>query len=204
MQRSLKLFAITALLGYFVGPRIPCVMAQAGPTVADLLRQLGSSRTSAQAEKQLLKLGSSNAEARRYLSRNLPALIEADPKDPRPQKRTVMRPEWLYVVQVAGLLKIVEAAPALAKWIDYPPSPAVLDEESVPERPAALALVQIGDPAIPTLQNVLAHGDTDERWQAAQVLDSIGSPKATAVLGQYAATGQDHALADFIKRVMAR
>jgi len=200
-----KLLALTAVLSYSLGSGIHPLAAQAQPTVSALFQQLQSNQTSSQAEAQLLQLGNSDVGAKRYLARHLPALIGKGPKGspqvPYPQQL------WLDEVRLAGELRMVEAAPALAKWISVRTGGGLITqfrEESLQDSPAGTALVQIGDPAIPTLQDLLAHGNRDERVEAARALDDIGSPKATATLRQYAATGQDRDLADFIKRVMLR
>ncbi len=48
--------------------------------------------------------------------------------------------------------------------------------------PAARALIQIGDPAVPTLVEILQNHDVRDRATAAIALDPIGSKSAVAAL----------------------
>jgi hypothetical protein len=154
---------------------------------------------------QLVKLANSDSGARRYLAEHLPSLIEADPRNPQPDRRAYARPQWLNAVQLAGGLTFAEAAPALAKWITFRDPPGIGDtllEETLGNSPAGTALIQIGDPAIPAMQRLLADGNRDGRWHATYGLTYSKSSKARAVLRKYAANGEDHELAEFLKRTM--
>jgi hypothetical protein len=201
MRRYLTLFVAGTLFFHVLGPALKCVAAQEQPAVAELFNELQSGPTSGQAEIQLRKIGTSDTGARRYLARHLPAVIDADPRDSRPEYRTVMRVEWYNAVQLAASLRIAQAAPALAKWISFREHPQ-LNDASVEDCPAAAALVQVGDSAVPALQNLLYRGDRDQLSLAVNVLLAIGSPKAKSALRQYAATGPDRDLADIITRKM--
>lgn len=87
----------------------------------------------------------------------LPALIEPGPG--------ASLQVWCNGVRLAGALKTVEAAPALAKWITVSTEPTLTlsSEAQLRTSPAGKALVQIGDPAIPALQNLLEDGNKDQR-----------------------------------------
>jgi hypothetical protein len=106
-------------------------------------------------------------------------------------------------VDLAGDLKIVEAAPALAKWLgEDTGSPFItLSQVSRLERSApGMALFKIGDPAVPFVQQVLAHGSLKERWTAATVLTRIGSVRARAALRDHLSDESDENLRSFIKK----
>ncbi len=204
---SLRLVAVIAVVSCSVWPGVHYVVAQERRTVSELFQELQSRQTSGQAAAQLLELGNTDARARQYLAHHLPLLIEAGPRDPRPQWHDVMRLQWYNAVQLAGELKIVDTAPALAKWISFRTDDGVTGlshDESLQASPAATGLVQIGDAAIPTLQRLLAHGNRDERWQAVYALNLIGSPKAKAALRDYEVNGHDRELADFIRRAASK
>lgn len=196
------LLAMVALLGCVVGSAVLCATAQQRRGVPELFQQLQHAETSGQAAAQLFKMGYSDARARQYLASHLPALIEADPRDPRPQWHDVMRLEWYNEVQLAAELKLSEAAPALAKWVSFrtdSPIAGLSHDASLQACPAATALVQIGDAAIPTLRRLLAQGNRDERWQAVYALFRIDSAMAKSVLGDYAAGGEDRDLVQYIR-----
>jgi hypothetical protein len=132
------------------------------------------SSPTAQVANQLLKLGQSEPAARAYLAAHLPAFIGAGPQ----------AFAWFDAVRLAGALKIAEAAPALSKHIEVPIGSAqTLGEAAhLKDSPAGLALVQIGDPAVPALDEILKHGNVNQRWKAVYALDLIGSARAKAVL----------------------
>jgi hypothetical protein len=151
---------------------------------------------SAQIADQLLELGKSDPAARAYLVAHLPAFIGAGPQ----------AFAWVDAVRLAGDLKIVEAAPALAKFIGIPIGPAYTLGESahLKDSPAGLALVEIGDPAVPALDAVLEHRNVNDRWEAAYALNLIGSTEAEAVLTKDAPHERDETLRDFIARATAK
>ncbi len=169
--------------------------AQTGSTTLTLFRELESAQTTNQAAEQLLRLGKTNAMARQYLAAHLPPLIEAGPQ--------FSVPVWGNAVDLAGELGIVNAAPALAKWISVRNSPVtgLSQEVSLRHNPAAAALARIGNPAIPALEGPLERGDLNERREAVYALDLIGSPKARSVLHKHAAHEPNAGLRDFINRV---
>ena len=208
MSRSRVLRA--AALLYFccgIAPRLVCASAQARPAVQQLFRELQSGPTCNQAESELRELGSADSNARHFLALHLPALIEADPT-PTQQERDrgePVKPAWRDAVRLAGELKIVEAVPALAKWITISTSPAVslgIGEEALVDSPAGQALVQIGDPSVPILQTKLSLGDQRERYHAAYVLNAIDSRNADKALSKYVADGRDRHLAELIRNVL--
>jgi hypothetical protein len=208
VSRSLVLPA-AALLCFSCGiaPRLACASAQARPTVQQLFRELQARPTCDQAESELRELGTADSNARHFLALQLPALIEADPA-PTQQERdsgVTVKPTWSAAVRLAGELKIVEAAPALAKWITISTSRAIslgIGEEALVDSPAGQALVRIGDPSVPILQGRLSLSSQRERYHAAYVLNAINSGKADKALSEYVAEGRDRDLAAWIRNVL--
>jgi len=169
------------------------VQAQSAQQAAvTLFQQLQSDRTSAQAADQLLKLGKSDPAVRAYLVAHLPSLIGAGPQGNA----------WVDAARLAGGLKIEEAAAFLVKYIEVTTGGGTLSlsaESNLRTSPAGLALVEIGDPAVPALDAVLQHGNLKERWRAAFALNLIGSAKAKDVLTKDAPQ-QSNDLQSFIGR----
>lgn len=193
------LLVIAVLLSVRLGPAIRCVSAQAPATVRQLFQQLQSKQTSDHAYFQLVELASIDAGARHFLVLHLPGLIEVDPRDQK--ERTLISPQWCNAVKLAGKLKIVEAAPGLAKWISISTEPGLWVGALI-GRPAGLALVQIGDPSVGVLQKLLAGGNKDERWNAVYALNEIQTSKAVKVLRDYEARGQDYQLREFVHNIL--
>lgn len=203
MRVSGKLRVIAILLSWALGLAIACVSAQVRPAIQQLFQQLQSKQTSDHAYFQLVELtgidAPAHARALHYLALHLPALIEVDPRDPK--QRTLISLQWCNAVKLAGELKIVEAAPGLAKWISISTEPGLWVGALI-GRPAGLALVQIGDPSVPVLQKLLADGNKDERWNAVYALNEIQTSKAVKVLRDYEARGQDYQLREFVHNIL--
>jgi hypothetical protein len=165
------------------------IMAQTHPSTSQLVKRLQSPKTTDDAGKQLLQLGNSGPDARRYLAVHLPPMIERGPKSCPPSEIVDLVARWhscpwYNAVELAGKLKIGEAAPALFPWIGWrsegPLLPTV--EAQLIFHPAAKALYEIGDPAIPVVQRVLNSGSSEEHARAVRVLCIINTPKSKAVL----------------------
>jgi hypothetical protein len=149
----------------------PFSLAQRKPS--DLFQQLRAEQTTDQAAQQLLKFAKANSAFRNYLAVHLPPMIEAGPQ---PSFEA-----WKNAVKLAGELKLVEAAPALAKWINERDGTIAItlpEEVRLTHYPAARALVRIGNAAISAVEPVLDQGDLIERYKAADVLILIGSQRA--------------------------
>jgi hypothetical protein len=179
--------------------------AQASPDLAALFQQLIAPATTDRATEQWLKLGNNhedNSEARKYLVTHLPTVIQ----DVEVHYGTVNSKPWNNAVRLAGELKLVEAAPALAKWLavetgrgDLSNNIVVRLEDNSPGK----ALAQIGDPSIPTLKDVLSHGNQRERLRAVYVLKLIASPQAKTALQEHVSSEPDPNLQGFIERILA-
>jgi hypothetical protein len=158
-------------------------LAQGHPSPSELIQQLQSDKTTDNARDELLKLGKSAPNVRQYLAVHLPALIERGPSEADCSGNSCG--PWKNEVEVAGHLKIGAAAPALAKWINWrEPGPVVglSMEARLVSYPAARALIEIGDPAIPAVQYTLHYGNSGEHYTAIRVLCIIHSPSAKGVL----------------------
>jgi hypothetical protein len=199
-------FFSTGLLAQTVARTHP----QSVRPVAELVAELQVDSTSDAALELLEPRGAAHPEkpneVKQYLAEHLPALIERGPGKRVPGTNR-LRPAWLNEVQLAGFLEIPTTAPALAKWLNVwsgfsgmATMATLSDEFEVDEFPAAVALTEIGEPAIPELQKVLLHGSLSDRKIAAGALYKIGSPRAFTVLRDAAKTEQDASLADFLKR----
>ncbi len=144
------------------------------PSLRDLFEQIRVEATTKDATEQFLKIRPDDAEARKYLAVHLPPLIKEDPNE-RPHA-------WMNEVRLAGSFKVTEAIPALTKWIGLPYQDStqslLLKKVILEPFPAGRALVQIGEPAVPTLTTVLERADWRERWVAYRALDMIGTPRA--------------------------
>jgi hypothetical protein len=112
----------------------------------------------------------------------LPAIIAKGPTQPK---------DWQNAVKLAATIKVIEAIPALMSWLDYDSSPFILGGLGIgPNQfPAAWALIQIGDPALPALAAALGGPDQQTPRQAErrrllciQTLQQMGTPGARKTL----------------------
>jgi hypothetical protein len=147
------------------------------PDIHLLVEQLNDVRTvRADTVDQIVKIARKDPHARQYVVQKLPDLIR------RPQSDV-----WLDAIRVAGKLKAKEAIPALVEAMSRPQMPAEtsltfagierLDNDIV-----AKTLSQIGDPAIPSVIELLSSADTRTRARVVLILRNIGSPAARKVL----------------------
>jgi HEAT repeat protein len=170
MGRQLSLTVLFAM-SFF---RCSALSGQEQKSVPALFEQLRSEVTTDLAVEQFQKLDPGNPDARAYLASQLPAAINLDPKD-HPHS-------WVNEVRVAGIFKVREAIPSLAKWIGTvvgsPAGSTLAERVRLDSFPAGKALVLIGEPSVPSLAGVLAAGSPRERWVAYRALIMIGSPAA--------------------------
>jgi hypothetical protein len=151
--------------------------AQETTDPAALLQQLQEPATTDKAHDSLLGNAKLDSQTRKYLCANLPNIIEKGPN-------RAGHP-WENAALLAGQLKIVEAAAALAKWIrlDYFADDFTQAQiQRLETNPAAKALSLIGDPAIPALNGVLERGTPHERFYAYLALTDIDTPNARVAI----------------------
>lgn len=161
-----------------------------------LVQELQARETTDRAAEQLLKLAQSDGSARKFLVTRLPKLIGMDWG---PEARV-----WRNIVGLAGGLRIVEAIPTLAKRIDFVDRPTSFGlAAALEDKPAAKALAQIGDPAVPALVELLKRGELMERWEASYVLEKIGSPTAQRAIRDHVKREVDPRLRSRIEEDLA-
>lgn len=177
------------------------------PTVAQqnpekLLSLLQDESTTDGAAGRLLKMAKSDSATRKYLANQLPALIDQGPGKSRSGPEG-SDPVWWNEVKLAGQLKIGEAAPSLAKWIGEGTSEATASTLGSQSRlegyPAGRALIRIGDPAVPAIQEILSSPQLRLRWLAAYALHDINTPSARQALRTAAEKESDESLVQFMK-----
>jgi hypothetical protein len=171
---------------------------QGTPPNEALFQKLQSERTS-EAFEQFLKLGKKQADVRKYLATRLPQKIAAGPGD--------LITVWENEVRLAGLLRIVEAIPALIQRIDQlsrQDTSSASSKELLQEFPAGRALAQIGEPAVPALFSVLESADYQKRWVASRALNMIEATAATEALSKHLPSESDPKLKAYIEDVVQR
>jgi len=186
-----RLISALVLLGCCAGPGVRSILAQSRPSSSGLVQELQSEKTTDEARKQLLRLGKSEPDVRRYLAVHLPALIQPGPNSCPPSDITDLDVRWhscpwYNAVELAGKLKIAEAAPTLGPWIATRTSPTIIglsSELRLGPYPVATALWKIGNPAVPVVQYIL-ESDQRPRFRSIdeRVLCIINTPEAKAAL----------------------
>ena len=148
--------------------------------------------------QKLLKLATSDQNVRAYLSAQLPVAVEKNPYD--------SPVAWTNETKLAGQLKITEAMPALGKWVGINDIDKIEFTDSMIMRldtdPAAKALSQIGDPAVPTLVQVFSSDKWNSRRDAILALRLIASPAADNALSEQANRETDPELKRLIARIL--
>jgi hypothetical protein len=189
MRISCRMMAIVAGITLWSGPWVSCARAQDQAAASELVQKLQSDKTTDGARRQLLQLGKTDPDVRRYLIAHLPPMIEMSPKSCPPSdvadvvNRWHTCP-WYNAVELAGQLRIQEAVLSLVPWIGWR-TPAPLLPSGGAEflfHPAARALAEIGDPAVPAVQSAVDHGNPLEHYYALRILGIIHTPKAKAAL----------------------
>ena len=113
------MLGIIAVCGFWSGDH--GVVAQSHPAASELVQKLRSPEATDDVRKQLLRLGKSDPEVQHYLAAELPSMIEMGPKSCPPSDIADVTARWhacpwYKAVELAGQLKIEEAAPA--PWVD--------------------------------------------------------------------------------------
>jgi hypothetical protein len=180
------------------------MLAQSHPSPSKLVQLLQSKKTTNNARDELLRLGKSDPEVQKYLAAHLPRLIESGPSTADCQENTCET--WLNAVKLAGQLKIAKAVPALAQWISWRERGAPLglsSEAMLVFYPAATALWEIGNPAVPAVQHVL-ESDQRPRFRRIdeRVLCIINTPESKAALRDFLPRESDPDLQAQIKRCL--
>ncbi len=130
---------------------------------------------------RLKSLGASSADNRAYIASKLPQMIAAGPT----VRFFAFDPRWRNELDLADDLKIVEAAPAMVQQIKCCDSGIVSGYSAAWNlgfRPAALALVDMGDVAVPTLKEGLENPDAETAFLCARVLEEMDTPVSKSAL----------------------
>jgi HEAT repeat protein len=108
-------------------------------------------------------------------------------------------------VFIAGALKLVEASGPLANWIsaEWGPGTTSLGQTArLEDKPAAKALAEIGDPALPSLVEVLNHGGPGDREEAVLVLAKIHTSAARRALERLLGHEQDPTIRRMVRQML--
>jgi HEAT repeat protein len=150
---------------------------QRTPDIVTLFTQLKNASTTNNASREILRAASRDPAAREYIVEKLPDMID----------KPTLDQVWRNAVWLAGQLKASNSVPALMEALPRSPfRPSIIlfgEMLSLNSDPVGKALLEIGDPAIPALANLLERsGDTMDRWRAARILWNIDSPASRKVL----------------------
>lgn len=207
MRILFRMIATVTVLGCCC-PNAP---AQNHPAPSELLQKLRSDKTTDEARKQLAQLANSEPDVKHYLAAQLPPMIEIGPKSCPPSDIGDLKTRWhacpwYNAVELSGKLRIAEAASALVPWINWrvegPYLPAL--EAQLVFHPAAKALAEIGDPAIPVLQQALSSGNAKDHAVAVRALCIIHTAKSKSVLQEDLAHEPDPTLQKMIKNALQK
>lgn len=196
VRNALILAHFFLLLTLFASVR--CESQSTSDEPSTLLRQLQSRDTAEKAKLALLKKAETDPDLKKYLASNLPPIIALGSRKPTSG--------WLNAVKLAGELKISETADALATCIAIDNMGGEITAGSTRHLetiPAARALAQIGDPAIPALLRVLEHGTQRERRNAYLALNLIGSKLSMDSLDSHLENESDEQLKKYIREEVA-
>jgi hypothetical protein len=208
MRLSSKL-AVVFVIAYGGSLNVSCVRAQSHPSPSELVQKLQSEKTTDQARRQLLQLGKSDPDLRQYLAVHLPTMIQAGPNSCPPSNISDIDAKWhscpwYNAVELAGKLRIGEAAPALGQWIAVRTYGGIIigisSEFRLDAYPGATALWQIGNPAVPVVQHILESDQGPRsRFIDERVLCIINTPESKAALRDFLPRESDPELQARIK-----
>lgn len=162
-----------------------------------LFRELQEDSKTDEAFRQISQRSPEDRAVKRFLTRNLPRILNAPPKSYE---------TYLNNVLLAGNFRIASAIPGLIGEITC----ASLAGSTLTERhnltalPCARALVQIGDPAVPALTETLSGPDSRKHWLAYRALALMNSPRSLTALRNYLAQNPDPALKSEIENDLSR
>jgi HEAT repeat protein len=167
------------------------------PNIRSLMAQLSDIRTTSRdVGAQVLEVARNDSDARDYVVHSLPGMIQAATDE-----------VWLNAVWLAGQMKATEAVPSLMQAMSRRSFPAEtfitgggvmrLDHDIV-----AKALSQIGDPAIPSVSNLLKSAEAGTRGRAILILRNMNSPAARNVLRDHLSGETDQSLKEWIKEAL--
>ena len=149
-----------------------------------------------EAKKQLTAIAGESVEARGQIIQALVTALE----DPKTHEEDCFA-AWSDVAELLGNLKATEAIHTLARHLDYSNGVVGL---SLNHFPAAVALVRIGKPSIPSLALALTDERPSVRASAARALGEIGGPQAIQALEHRRKTEADAEVKFHITAALSR
>ena len=179
----MKFLAYGLLIVFALAPWVrvaPLATERKRPELDALLEKLRDESTSDEAKRALIQIVKSDPEAKAYVSERLPALLESyGGRGNRREDYT-----WGAAADLVAELRVAGAAPALCRKIDLVTTPEVGLSffYNFVNRGATIALIRIGQPAVPCVADVLRHGTPLQRQEAAYVLGHIGTDDARHTL----------------------
>ncbi len=148
-----------------------------------LVQQMLHGPSASSAESRLETKGAANANVRRMLSEQLPALL-SDTKD---------WPTRSLLAKLAGALRLESTVSQLCVLMTFSPpfvaSTGIYRYMELKDDPVAAALAQIGNPSVPQVSLLLRNGNPETRSRAIRVLMKINSPLSRNAL-QQASSGE--------------
>ena len=166
-----------ALTLFAFGAIVTNAFAQSAPDMQSMVVRLNQTKTTDAAARQILDVASRDSGAREYVVQRLSQMID------RPKSDEI----WMNAVRLAGQLRSVESIPSLRTALSRGPLGGALAysmtrEIQLDDDVVGKALAQIGDPAIPSVTDLLASDDPKARRRAVLILRNMGTKKARKVL----------------------
>lgn len=145
-------------------------------------------------QQRLLQIAKESPESRNDVIDALLKTLE----EPRVRAFGGYRELWLLVCDSLGKLRATRAIDTLVELLDADDGITGIPVEN---RPAVMALIQIGEPAVGKLATVVVAPNSSRktRMRAAEALAEIGSPTAIAALKRALETEKDDGVRKFIR-----
>ena len=180
-------------------------LGQSPPTIQSLFVQLRQEKTTSAAAQEIRDRAVKDSAARDFMAQRLPSMIKSRPAGPT-------NLIWMNAVRLAGQLKVTSAIPALKDALSLGPIRGGYDYGTSDNYPSpsegvklrydivGRALADIGDPSVPSLADVLSHGDAPARKRAFFILSNINSPAARQALRDHLPNEGDPAIKEMIQK----
>jgi HEAT repeat protein len=137
----------------------------------------GSEQERSHAKRRLLSAARSSREKRREVVEALISIVELYTDE----DQTVSFPVWRDAVELLGNIRAKEAVDVLVNHLTCSGGTVGY---SIGGRPAVVAIVRIGESAVPKLADAMSDRRAAVRESAAQALGIIGGPHAKEILEQ--------------------
>ena len=166
------------------GSDIPQLIGQLNPKIVDGVIKGPRGEVQTQVKQKLLILAQESPELR---DKVIHALIDVLEDLSRHKKFTGYSAVWFCASDLLGELAAVEALDILVRHLDYNPGHTTL---SLSMWPTVRAVIKIGEPAIPKLEEALfkAESSFTYRSNAAKALGMIGGNRAKEILERASST----------------